>query len=279
MDIIYYSDNYPKKNEKSTVTQYSIFTGGPAANAAITNSILGGESTVLTSIGKSVLGDAIKKDLRSFGVKVLDLSEGIDIQPFISAIMVNPDDGSRSIWSGQRSFNDITEPDYESLKEFDYCLCDCYMHPHSAKILERISKTGMEVVLDVDYYSSTIWDYLPRSTFVFFSKQVESESQGSIEGYCKDSISIRGLAVSNDSNPIKWTDFKNRTEGVLEIPPCKSIDTLGAGDILHGAFCHYFYEKELSFRDSLKKASEVASMSTTEFGTRKGVQNFISQFP
>ena len=45
------------------------------------------------------------------------------------------------------------------------------------------------------------------------------------------------------------------------------VDTLGAGDILHGAFCRYYAEGN-QFVAALQQASRVATLSCRTFGTR-----------
>ena len=46
------------------------------------------------------------------------------------------------------------------------------------------------------------------------------------------------------------------------------MDTLGAGDFLHGAFCYYYLE-EKELKPALQKASEVATFSCQYKGTRE----------
>jgi sugar/nucleoside kinase (ribokinase family) len=49
------------------------------------------------------------------------------------------------------------------------------------------------------------------------------------------------------------------------------VDTLGAGDIFHGAFCHYLLERN-DFLLSLERAGEVASLACTSLGTRAWIE-------
>jgi sugar/nucleoside kinase (ribokinase family) len=63
--------------------------------------------------------------------------------------------------------------------------------------------------------------------------------------------------------------------GRISIDKVEAIDTLGAGDIFHGAFCFY-YLKENNFAEALKKASAVATESCKYHGTRDWIQAFKS---
>jgi sugar/nucleoside kinase (ribokinase family) len=49
------------------------------------------------------------------------------------------------------------------------------------------------------------------------------------------------------------------------------VDTLGAGDIFHGSFCHYLLEHN-DFLLSLERAGEVASLSCASLGTRAWIE-------
>jgi len=58
-------------------------------------------------------------------------------------------------------------------------------------------------------------------------------------------------------------------DGDLSAP----VDTLGAGDIFHGAFCHFILQE--SWEDALGKAAEVASHSCRYFGTREWMKTGV----
>jgi sugar/nucleoside kinase (ribokinase family) len=54
---------------------------------------------------------------------------------------------------------------------------------------------------------------------------------------------------------------------VIDVPTVQAVDTLGAGDIFHGAFCHYILRE--NFPTALKQAAHIASFSCQFFGTRR----------
>ncbi|PMB30496.1 ribokinase, partial [Fischerella thermalis CCMEE 5319] len=51
-----------------------------------------------------------------------------------------------------------------------------------------------------------------------------------------------------------------------------AVDTLGAGDIFHGAFCHYVLRE--NFLDALASAAKIAAFSCQFFGTRRWMESF-----
>jgi len=257
IDIIYYSEEYPDRNDKVAIPDYRTFTGGPAANEAITFSMLGGESTLITSIGRSALGKAIYADLDFYGVKVKDLSKNTDILPFVSAILVDGA-GERSIWSGQRTFSQIDW--VPKMDDYDFCMCDCYMAPHSLEILRKCHGK-MPICLDVDAFSETVYDYLALADIAILSAKVWV------------SIDFKRLdprltiIITDNGFPIKVIDGEEEYE--VPVRKANVIDTLGAGDIFHGAFAHYYYDKLLSIREATKGAADIATLSVEYLGTRE----------
>ena len=60
------------------------------------------------------------------------------------------------------------------------------------------------------------------------------------------------------------------SEGVksaIAVPKTQVIDTLGAGDIFHGAFCHFILQSD--FSSALTEAAKIAAYSCQFFGTRE----------
>jgi sugar/nucleoside kinase (ribokinase family) len=57
-----------------------------------------------------------------------------------------------------------------------------------------------------------------------------------------------------------------------------AIDTLGAGDVLHGAFCHFFARKPV-FEEALRWAAEIATLSCQSLGTQAWVRQVAERRP
>jgi sugar/nucleoside kinase (ribokinase family) len=65
--------------------------------------------------------------------------------------------------------------------------------------------------------------------------------------------------------PLCWSS--GESSGEIRPPSVAAIDTLGAGDLFHGAFCHA-YAVNRDFSASLAVAAETASRSTAHWGPR-----------
>jgi sugar/nucleoside kinase (ribokinase family) len=77
---------------------------------------------------------------------------------------------------------------------------------------------------------------------------------------------VRHAAISRGAQTIVHADENRR--GHIDVPQIPAVDTLGAGDILHGAFCH-FYRVHRIFDVALTQAAAVAAESCRYFGPRE----------
>jgi sulfofructose kinase len=52
------------------------------------------------------------------------------------------------------------------------------------------------------------------------------------------------------------------------------VDTTGAGDVFHGAFC-YAVLQEMSIRDALDLSNALAALNCTAIGARGGIKTLV----
>jgi sugar/nucleoside kinase (ribokinase family) len=78
-------------------------------------------------------------------------------------------------------------------------------------------------------------------------------------------------AVTDGAGPIRWADAHGG--GRIHPPAVRAVDTLGAGDVLHGAFAWSLARQPrrttASMVASLAAAARVAARSVESFGTRE----------
>lgn len=254
IDYVYYIDKLPEENNKCKTKEYDRYIGGPAANAAITYALLGGEATLITAIGNSPETDIILKELEEYGVKVINLSHD-NKMPGISTICVSKA-GNRTIFSGQSVYNNL---DLECIdtSEYDFALFDCNQQDISLPLLDGFK---CEIVLDAGSYKANIEKYLSKATIVISSENFKDENDNDI--FQMDYPNIFHKAITRGEKSIKTLNSE------IEVEQIECIDSLAAGDIFHGAFCFAYYEKKLVFEDALKFASQIATESVRYKGPR-----------
>jgi sugar/nucleoside kinase (ribokinase family) len=91
-------------------------------------------------------------------------------------------------------------------------------------------------------------------------------------------LAERGVAwraVTDGPRPVRWAGPVSA--GEIEVPAVDAVDTTGAGDVFHGAFCHALLRAgtldEAAFVAALRRAAEVAAESCRWFGTREWMRS------
>lgn len=256
-DYLYYIDNYPQENTKIKTNHFDTYIGGPATNAAITYALLGGDATVATCLGKSPQAKAMKQELESFGVKVLDFSQD-DILPNTSSIVISKS-GNRTIFSGQSCFKQIVEQD---VTNYDFYLFDCNQQEISLDILRKIA-VEKTVLLDAGSWKENIKLFLERADIVIASEVfINPQNHNLLE---MEECKAKHKVITRGEKPLLF-DVKE-----IPVPNVEVVDTLGAGDIFHGAFCYGYFELHKNMESALEYAIQIASESVKY----KGPRNFI----
>lgn len=274
-DILYYTDDLPTHNHKSKTEDFATYIGGPAANAAITYAALGGDATLATCLGNGTESRAMMEELKRCGVKVLNYSE-YDTVPNTACIVVSSD-GKRTILSGQHKFEVNREYD---LDVYDFALFDCNQQEISLDILEYLSRVeGKKIVLDAGSVKPNVEMFLKRADIVIASEDFADEAGHTVfDMKCNASHK----AITRGEKPILYlgTEIEQRVCSILpekkEIPveSVEAVDTLGAGDIFHGAFCYGYFEQGYSCEEALRFAGKVASESVKYRGPREWMRHF-----
>lgn len=259
-DILYYTDNLPSHNHKSKTEDFATYIGGPAANAAITYAALGGDATLATCLGDGMESRAMIEELSGYGVKVLNYSER-DALPNTACIVVSSD-GKRTILSGQHCFEVNREFD---LSDYDFVLFDCNQQEISLDILEALkSSEEKTVILDAGSWKPNIERFLERADIVIASEDFKNpEGHTIFEMNCN----ATHKAITRGEKPVLYGEKEVSAE--IPVEHVETVDTLGAGDIFHGAFCYGYFEKGYSCEEALKFAGRVASESVKYRGPRE----------
>ena len=276
LDAVYYGvDCMPEENSKKKINDYSIAIGGPAANAAITYAKLGGEAYLVTRIGDSLEGTLLKSKLKELNIRVIDLDAGNKSSNCnISFVYVNKTNGTRTIFSGQSSPSNCCSVDFEDIiKKADFVLYDGNLPQAEGQMIRHIDYYDKDLVIDAGSYKQGCSECFYRATAV-----ISSETFMDLEGNdifdLQRKYGLSYVAKTRGEKSIIYNDCQ--VIGEIDIPSVKVVDSLGAGDVIHGAFCYFFYVKKLKFDKALEMASQVATLGVTQKGVVNGLDYAIS---
>lgn len=126
---------------------------------------------------------------------------------------------------------------------------------------------GVPVVLDAGRWKDIHAQLLPLVDTVICSSAFSPPDLGDGADVLDHLLAAgpRQVAVTRGPESIRYATADGR--GEIPVTAVPAADTLGAGDILHGAFCAY-YIRSRNFVDALGRAATVATLSCRSFGTR-----------
>lgn len=260
LDVVSLVDRLPEANEKTTASQTWLAAGGPAAVAAIAFAALGGKASLLTALGSGVAADAVRADLAGAGVEVLDAApDGFELA--VSTALVNPATGDRAVVSGSGRrpvFGAIATPE---LIGVDVVLVDGH-HPDLALAAVRgAAAAGIDVVVDAGSHKPVFDEVYRLTTTVICSADYRHPDGLAPHGLLGLGPAL--VAVSHGGEPLHW--WTTGASGSLPVPRTAVVDTLGAGDVLHGAYCYALATGRRGL-DALAFANGVASVRVGTLG-------------
>jgi sulfofructose kinase len=270
-DLTFRIQELPARGFKVSASHFDEISGGNALNAAIGIARLGVPVSLC-----GPMGDARETSSRYIFDKLAQ--EGIDTRHLIhmpglvtpiSNIMIDP--------SGERTIVTFRDPELwrVRLPDADTLLADC-----SAILVENrcadfctdlcaeARRRGIPVVVDVDRTMSQREGLLTASSHLVFS----SEALQSTAGIADDAEALKRMAALTPSflagtqgaQGTLWLD-ENRALQRTPAFPVHTVDTLGAGDVFHGAFTVAITENQ-DIPAALRFASAAAALKCTRFG-------------
>ncbi len=273
LDCIYLSDRPLQSNQKLVALDYLTAAGGPATNAAVAFSSFDNEAKLLTVLGQHPGANLIKSDLEEQRINLVDLIPQQLTSPPVSSIVVDAVTAERSIISinAVKSQAKRSQIPANILEAVDIILIDGHQIDVSLAIIDmgettRTKNNQIPVVMDGGSWKPGLEKILTGVDYAICSANFFPPQCNSIPEVI-DFLQARGIkhiAITQGEQPILYLD-KGKLN-TLPVPKIQPVDTLGAGDIFHGAFCHYILQE--NFPIALELAAGVASKSCQYFGTR-----------
>jgi sugar/nucleoside kinase (ribokinase family) len=269
LDLIYLTNNLPERNEKIVALDQTIAAGGPATNAAVAFSYLGRCATLLCAIGIHPMSQIIRSDLENYAIKILDLAPNRSESPSVSSIVVTQETGERAVISVNATKFQATPEQIPSdiLQEVAIALIDGHQMQISHAIAQQAKAKNLPIVIDGGSWKEGFEKILPYVDYAICSDNFyppNCQNRQEVFTYLQK-IGIPHIAITQGDRPIQY--LSRGEKGEIEIPVVKAVDTLGAGDIFHGAFCHYILQN--NFVEALTLSAKIASFSCQYFGTRQ----------
>lgn len=275
IDHVYRIDDFIDRNLKHYAAKYELYAGGPATNAAFTYGALGGFPTLITAIGRNHYSSVIHSDIAKFVPNILDMWHRETVAPPVATVLVSDNNGDRTIVTTMPEARHLGVPaNLEGIVgTADSVLVDGFYMDVALQAAAHARRLGKTVIFDGGSWKPGM-DKLLRlvDVAIVSEKFAVPGNMDVLEAIAEHGV--RHVAMSRGKGPIKV----KLPEGSCELPveEISAVDTLAAGDVLHGAFS-YFWDKGNPFVDALRKASRVATLSCRFFGARQWVDSMATE--
>jgi sulfofructose kinase len=276
LDEVFRVEEIPPADGKTQATGFFVVNGGCAANAAVAVARLGGVASLAGPMGgpagQDSNGDRVLTALAAEHVDCHFCQRLPGVATALSAIFLNAR-GDRSIvtYRDQRLAAVVPDNPAAIVANADAVLADNRYPAFAEPICEAAQRRGIPVVVDGDRPTVPDDPMFRAATHVVFSSECLRETTGLADldaGLMRVAKGTKAfLAVSNGADDILYLDGgKVRRSPVFRI---KAVDTLGAGDALHGGFTLALAEGK-SEAEALRFGSAVAGLKCTRLGGSAG---------
>lgn len=275
LDLGYVCPRFPAEDGKLSAKHFTMSGGGPALNAAITAQALGTPAKLVSPLGGGLLADFVRRELAGYGVALHDLATPDEEVLPVSSIIVVPASGSRTVIDHQPAASVGVISAEELFEGVDCVLADGHVPDVALHLLRSARDRGIPTVLDGGSWKPRTREIAALIDCAIVSERFRMDDEQECDGL--DALHRLGpshVAITRGGGSIDWSDDSGR--GTIEPPQVNAIDTLGAGDIFHGAFCHYLAGGS-GFRDALEQAARIAALSCESFGTRAWIERLAQQ--
>jgi sugar/nucleoside kinase (ribokinase family) len=264
LDVVYLVADLPQPNQKIVALGDAVTAGGPATNAAVTFGYLGDEAVLLGIVGAHPMSQGIVSDLQG-RVNFVDLHPDRSQPPPMSSILVTQATGDRAVVSRNtvQSQAAVEAIPGDILQGVDMVLLDGHQMAVGKAIAQQ---SQVPVVLDGGSWKAGLEEVLPHVNYAICSANFYPpgcETSEAVFAYLR-ACQISRIAITHGGQPIQY--FDQGKVGEIAVPQIRPVDTLGAGDVFHGAFCHAILRS--GFQEALAEAADAAAKSCMFFGTR-----------
>lgn len=270
-DLTFRVDSVPARGSKANATHLAEICGGNALNAAIAMARLGGRIAFAGPMGdaRETSSNFILERMAAEGIDISHIVRMPDAATPVSAIIIDV--------TGERTLTIYRDPALWTVKlsDADELLADCQAVLVESRcgafcigLCAEARRRGIPVIVGVDRAMPLTDGLLTAASHLLFSSEQVQETAGVAD----DGEALKRLAgltpafLAATRGP-RGTIWLNEAATLEETPafPVEAVDTLGAGDVFHGAFTLRLAEGG-GVREALRFAAAAAALKCSRQG-------------
>ncbi|XP_063976890.1 ribokinase-like [Diachasmimorpha longicaudata] len=282
IDFTSYSPRLPKPGETLIGTDFRRTVGGKGANQCVSAAKLGAETTIVASLGSDIFGKEYLDILKSNGVNTQHVKVRENVTSGIAHITV-AENGENSIViivgaNALLSTRDIDEAQ-ETIKNASVFLAQFETNLETTLYALNLYKgSGISIVNGAPAVANVDPEIL-KNCDIFCVNETEAELMTGIDHLTLENAqSALNILFEKGCNTVIITlgasgaVFATKTSQTLThvpVEPVTPVDTTGAGDAFLGALGFFLaYHPQLSLREQIRRACQVARQSVLKPGTQ-----------
>jgi sugar/nucleoside kinase (ribokinase family) len=268
-DLVFRVENLPARGNKMRATHFTEYSGGNALNASIAIARLGGRVLMSGPMGDAgeKAAEQIFEDLAQEGIDGSAMVRMPGLVTPISNIMIDHTGERTIVTYRDPEMWKVTLPDTEELlKNCDAILTESRCGFVSDLCFEA-KRRGTPVVLDADRAMPLEEPLLQASTHIVFSAEAlraTTDIDDGIEALrLIAALTPAFVGVTNGAGGMTWLEGGQVRH--MATFPITAVDTLGAGDVFHGAFTLAIAEGQ-SIEAAMRFSAAAAALKCTRHG-------------
>ncbi len=266
---------FPAYGGKVRIAQEVLSPGGQVASALATAAKLGLSAKYIGTVGDDTRGEIQMESLRSTGMNLTDVEVRANCANQSAYIVIDQSTGERTVfWSRP----DCLTLDPARITDANIaCARMLHVDGHDTPAVEKAARVarahGIPVSCDVDTIYPGFDRVLPFVDYLVSSSEFPARWTGEQDPF-------RALEVIQTQHGMRVAAMTLGADGALArvdgryiytpgfVVDC--VDTTGAGDVFHGAFC-YSVIKGMPLVDGLEFSCAMAALNCTKLGARGGI--------
>ena len=286
VDIILLMDGFKAEEGSYHCERMITEGGGMAATSLAAASRLGSKTRLFSRIGDDVYGSFIVEKLKEYGVDHSGVVTAPGRNSTVSVVFVDKKSGEKQFYSEyeKSAYIDPVELDVSLLEGTEVLLVDGHWTDQALRSALWAKEREKPVVGDFKRMYSGLERLLPLvdCLIIPFFFAVEITGEADMHSTLKKlHTRYGGLPVVTEGNRGGAYYYRGK---MLRYPAfsISCVDSTGAGDAFHGAFCHFF-SRGAEIGRCLELSSAVGALSCRAYGgraalpTREELASFLEE--
>jgi ribokinase len=283
IDLVTYTDLFPKPGETIFGEKFDLGFGGKGANQAVAAKLCGAEVFMVARVGSDLFGPATIENFQKLGIDARHVRQVTGVSSGVAPIFVDSS-GQNRIFVVKGANDELKPADIDAAQDvltmvdclvlqFEIPLetvyytvqfarrnqIRCLLNPAPAQPVDLQAIAGLEYFVPNESEAETISGSPVRNV---------DDAKRCAEKFLSSGIHRVILTLGANGSLLAGN------EGIEHLPAfkVKTIDSTGAGDAFIGSFATFLAEG-LPEREAVRRANLYAALSTTAIGTQKSFRD------